>query len=459
MIKTEKLPAFLSQLEVVERNNQNLLCAASAMENEEIEIKVESFSQPVSIFPRDLCDAYEKNDMAYVKNLEAQTRRDIAPIIENIKCNGEDAWIKVKDRHNVEFFISHSNDAVMWVYPLCVSKEDHEKKTIVIMMGSYSNNTHQATSSTLSFSTVLKISIEAIILFACTEVFYRIALEGLNWTAASISMWLAQAAARRGANNFRFVIPEGALKLVARAFSIAFMIAASMLIDWIISLVTKDYYISLRIYNFDDVSEWKTKNHYFDNAIIAGEKDVYKDFSLPKKQKGKLPDFIDVTSCEVEVSYAEINLKNDNTFLEGLAAALSMESSNNNRGFSFAIDCPYITSTKQKATTPIETNLKKYCESNNWNEGNYSLIYINDLPVSIYLHDTHDAENNLYIVDVLIGKKIEDSHTKGDCNKYFCSICGYVYTPSDHDCIAFEELPEDWECPICGHGKDEFNID
>ena len=47
--------------------------------------------------------------------------------------------------------------------------------------------------------------------------------------------------------------------------------------------------------------------------------------------------------------------------------------------------------------------------------------------------------------------------------KYVCGICGYVYDPAagDPDAgvapgVSFAELPEDWVCPICGAGKDEF---
>lgn len=47
--------------------------------------------------------------------------------------------------------------------------------------------------------------------------------------------------------------------------------------------------------------------------------------------------------------------------------------------------------------------------------------------------------------------------------KYVCSICGYVYDEADgipDDGIApgtrWEDLPEEWVCPLCGAGKDEF---
>ncbi len=37
--------------------------------------------------------------------------------------------------------------------------------------------------------------------------------------------------------------------------------------------------------------------------------------------------------------------------------------------------------------------------------------------------------------------------------RFTCSICGYEYS---NDLIPFEELPEDWTCPICGAPKDVF---
>ena len=46
---------------------------------------------------------------------------------------------------------------------------------------------------------------------------------------------------------------------------------------------------------------------------------------------------------------------------------------------------------------------------------------------------------------------------KAATGKYICSICGYVYDPAEHDGVKFEDLPDDWKCPICKNGKDKFN--
>ena len=47
--------------------------------------------------------------------------------------------------------------------------------------------------------------------------------------------------------------------------------------------------------------------------------------------------------------------------------------------------------------------------------------------------------------------------------KYECQVCGYIYDPAigdpDHGYSAgtlFEELPDTWECPVCGAPKSEF---
>jgi len=47
--------------------------------------------------------------------------------------------------------------------------------------------------------------------------------------------------------------------------------------------------------------------------------------------------------------------------------------------------------------------------------------------------------------------------------KYRCTVCGYIYDPEvgDPDSgvkagTSFEDLPDDWVCPLCGVGKDEF---
>lgn len=41
-------------------------------------------------------------------------------------------------------------------------------------------------------------------------------------------------------------------------------------------------------------------------------------------------------------------------------------------------------------------------------------------------------------------------------DKYVCTVCNYEYDPAENNGVAFESLPEDYVCPLCGVGKDMF---
>ncbi|HSG67893.1 MAG TPA: flavin reductase [Bacteroidales bacterium] len=59
--------------------------------------------------------------------------------------------------------------------------------------------------------------------------------------------------------------------------------------------------------------------------------------------------------------------------------------------------------------------------------------------------------------------KMEEVHDEKGLKKFQCLICGYMYDPAEGDPsrgipagTAFEDIPDDWSCPICGVGKEEF---
>lgn len=48
-------------------------------------------------------------------------------------------------------------------------------------------------------------------------------------------------------------------------------------------------------------------------------------------------------------------------------------------------------------------------------------------------------------------------------DKYRCTFCDWIYDPAVGDPeggiaagTAFEDIPDDWVCPLCGVGKDQF---
>lgn len=49
--------------------------------------------------------------------------------------------------------------------------------------------------------------------------------------------------------------------------------------------------------------------------------------------------------------------------------------------------------------------------------------------------------------------------------KYECNLCGYIYDPAQGDAdggispgTAFADIPDDWSCPLCGAGKEDFTL-
>ena len=70
----------------------------------------------------------------------------------------------------------------------------------------------------------------------------------------------------------------------------------------------------------------------------------------------------------------------------------------------------------------------------------------------------------------LAAKQYSDSllflFRRDSMSKYVCETCGYIYDPEEGDPengidpgTAFEDLPDDWTCPLCGDGKEVFKVE
>ena len=42
-------------------------------------------------------------------------------------------------------------------------------------------------------------------------------------------------------------------------------------------------------------------------------------------------------------------------------------------------------------------------------------------------------------------------------NQYVCGICGYIHDEAVGG--KWEDLPQDFECPLCSVGKDQFSYE
>lgn len=61
-------------------------------------------------------------------------------------------------------------------------------------------------------------------------------------------------------------------------------------------------------------------------------------------------------------------------------------------------------------------------------------------------------------------EEIVDAAKSGEASTYTCNICGFQYDPEEGDPALgippgtpFEDLPEDYKCPICNAGKEYFS--
>ena len=59
--------------------------------------------------------------------------------------------------------------------------------------------------------------------------------------------------------------------------------------------------------------------------------------------------------------------------------------------------------------------------------------------------------------------KLKDAIIKEESMKYQCAACGYIYDPDKGDPDSgikagtkFEDIPDDWVCPVCGAEKQDF---
>jgi rubredoxin len=55
------------------------------------------------------------------------------------------------------------------------------------------------------------------------------------------------------------------------------------------------------------------------------------------------------------------------------------------------------------------------------------------------------------------------TQAKPEIKRWFCEPCGFIYDPEEGDPdggidpgTPFEDIPDDWMCPICGASKADF---
>ncbi len=82
-----------------------------------------------------------------------------------------------------------------------------------------------------------------------------------------------------------------------------------------------------------------------------------------------------------------------------------------------------------------------------------------------YYHEVKNGKSPKTAPTYIEEEKNENKNIEGGekMKKYRCTVCGYIYDPEKGDPengvepgTPFEELPEDWTCPVCGVSKEDF---
>jgi flavin reductase (DIM6/NTAB) family NADH-FMN oxidoreductase RutF/rubredoxin len=102
------------------------------------------------------------------------------------------------------------------------------------------------------------------------------------------------------------------------------------------------------------------------------------------------------------------------------------------------------------------------------------IVYIGELVDNDLLSSELESITYAYYRDVkkavapknaptYIDKKKYKKEKKQSLPKYDCQVCGYIYDPAEGDVpggiapgTKFEDIPDDWTCPICGTTKQDF---
>ena len=96
------------------------------------------------------------------------------------------------------------------------------------------------------------------------------------------------------------------------------------------------------------------------------------------------------------------------------------------------------------------------------------LMFIAELVQAELINDREDPLTYLHYRKVKKGvapknaptyidkSKLEKKNKDVEYSRHECMACGYIYD-EEKEGVKFDDLPDDWECPVCGVEKSDFN--
>ncbi|MBR2044153.1 MAG: flavin reductase [Clostridia bacterium] len=80
-------------------------------------------------------------------------------------------------------------------------------------------------------------------------------------------------------------------------------------------------------------------------------------------------------------------------------------------------------------------------------------LFIADVTETVTLNDIPSATYVYYHKNI----KPKPQAQKSEGKKWVCTICGFIYDDAKEK-IPFEQLPDNWTCPLCLHPKSDFEL-
>lgn len=259
-------------------------------------------------------------------------QQDIGPIHEHLKLHPIDGGTRVRCEGK-EFFLTWTDSGSMWAHSIEEKRSDDGNSfQVVVQIGTYSQSSQVVGIQTYNITTSVFAPAAVIALIVAGAVAGVIAI-GLAVSAAAIATAAETAAGALG-YTATFGVPVGAVTglVFAVVFAIVF-IGLVYLLDWL----NRKYTIRLQIQNWDKDNDWELDGAYYNNAVVAGDKEQkFEPITIPKVIDGPIlpPGFLPVEPVDTVRYYAAIVWENDNRFLKGCSMALRLRKKGTDQGCS-----------------------------------------------------------------------------------------------------------------------------
>lgn len=80
-------------------------------------------------------------------------------------------------------------------------------------------------------------------------------------------------------------------------------------------------------------------------------------------------------------------------------------------------------------------------------------LFIADVTETVILNDEPAVTYSYYHKNI----KPQPTATVSGGEKWVCTICGFIYDEAKEK-VPFEQLPDNWVCPLCKHPKSDFEL-